>query len=329
MMKDISRRFYAVAGTVIAVSATNHTDLQNFDAILEGLQLAAPANPGFVIDIRETATLDEADIGSVAFEGQVAPDGLCRLSSNGEDTFLVFPGKQTLRVEPARKQATLSLSSGIRACSTSLMQALEAALDAAGLTLLHMAGLVSPEGKDVVLVHAPSGTGKTTTSLALASRGFKLCSDDAMIIDVNSSAPVAWSFPRFAKASRRTVEMVPALSSLAGDFKSDDEELVVPLTKLSNFVAVSDHRARSVAAIIYLSRAVDGVSKLYDSSKADAIVALAADNVRTGKTGLLSLQRKRFSAITKLASSVPTFNLDIGTDPLSGASLIQGKLREL
>lgn len=209
------------------------------------------------------------------------------------------------------------------------MHALDATLDTAGQTLLHMAGLVIPEGDDVVLIHAPSGTGKTTTSLALASRGFGLCSDDAMIVDVKGEAPVAWSFPRFAKASRRTVEMVPALRSLVGGFKSDDEEQVVSLKKLSEMVAVSDHRARAIAAIIHLSRASDGISKLYDSPKVDAIVALAADNVRTGKTGLLSLQQKRFSAITKLVGSVPTFNLDIGADPLSAASLIQDRLREL
>lgn len=123
--------------------------------------------------------------------------------------------------------------------------------------------------------------------------------------------------------------MVPALRSLVGGFKSDDEEQVVSLKKLSEMVAVSDHRARAIAAIIHLSRASDGISKLYDSPKVDAIVALAADNVRTGKTGLLSLQQKRFSAITKLVGSVPTFNLDIGADPLSAASLIQDRLREL
>ncbi|TGW07987.1 serine kinase, partial [Mesorhizobium sp. M2D.F.Ca.ET.145.01.1.1] len=58
----------------------------------------------------------------------------------------------------------------------------------------------------------------------------------------------------------------------------------------------------------------------------DAMVALAMDNVRTGATGLLPLQKRRLATIGRLVSSVPTFTLEVGARPADAAALISATL---
>ncbi|TIT54542.1 MAG: serine kinase, partial [Mesorhizobium sp.] len=81
--------------------------------------------------------------------------------------------------------------------------------------MLHTAGLTLPGRDAVVLIHAPSGTGKTTTSLALATHGFGLCSDDAMILNVGAT-PVAWGLPRHVKIHEKTARMIPQVAPCLG-----------------------------------------------------------------------------------------------------------------
>ena len=54
-------------------------------------------------------------------------------------------------------------------------------------------------------------------------------------------------------------------------------------------------------------------------ARTDALVALAADNVRTGMTGLLPLQKHRLAAIARLVTTVPTFTLEVGARPADAA----------
>ncbi len=61
-------------------------------------------------------------------------------------------------------------------------------------------------------------------------------------------------------------------------------------------------------------------------ARTDAMVALAADNVRTGMTGLLPLQKRRLATIAKLVSTVPTYTLEVGASPADAAPLIRSAL---
>ncbi|TPM25660.1 serine kinase [Mesorhizobium sp. B2-3-5] len=313
---------YGLNGQILGISADRPELWQDFDRMLGVMRMGAAVEPGFHLDITETDVLEEEPNGSLVFEGEIPEDGYCRMIAEGGTVHLVFPGRQTVAMNDEEGWAKLRVRPGTKAAWTPSMLVLDAALDAGGQHMLHTAGLTLPDRDAVVLIHAPSGTGKTTTSLALATQGFGLCSDDAMILNVASARPVAWGLPRHVKIHQKTAAMIPLVSPCLGPSWDRNGEQAVSLERLAEIVRIESPAARPVAALLHLARSVDNETRLLPMARTDAMVALAMDNIRTGMTGLLPLQKRRLATIGKLVSSVPTFTLEVGTRPADAAALI-------
>lgn len=296
--------------------------------MLTSLHTTGPVEPGFLIRIVETQSLAEAPDGSIAFDGEVPEDGHCRMIDNGGLIHLIFPGRHTVAIHAGEGWAEIRVRPDTRITWTAWMLLLDTALDAGGQHMLHTAGLTLPGSNAIVLIHAPSGTGKTTTSLALASQGFGLCSDDAMILNVASGKATAWGLPRAVKIHRNTAEMVPLVAPCLRPSWDRNGEQAVALERLSEILRVENSGIRPVAALLHLARSADGQSRLLAMARADALAALAADNVRTGMTGLLALQKHRLATIARLVSTVPTFTLEVGSRPADAASPIRSALTQ-
>lgn len=292
--------------------------------MLGSLRMTAGVAPGFHIGIAETALLPETPGGSLVFEGEVPEDGSCRMFQDGEIIHLVFPDRQVLSIHGGEGRAEIHVRPDTRITWTTWMLVLDAALDAGGQHMLHTAGLTLPDCDAIVLIHAPSGTGKTTTSLALASQGFGICSDDAMI--VTGAKVSAWGLPRHVKIHQKTAEMLPFVSPCLGTVWDSNGEQAVSLERLREIVRVEDSSVRPVIAVLHLARSPDSQSRLVAMARTDAMVALAADNVRTGMTGLLPLQKRRLSTIARLVTAVPTYTLEVGASPADAAALISAAL---
>jgi hypothetical protein len=147
-----------------------------------------------------------------------------------------------------------------------------------------------------------------------------------MILDVASGAALAWGLPRHVKVHRKTAEMIPLVSPCLGPAWDRNGEQAVSLERLREIMRVEDARARPVAALLHLARSADSRTRLVAMARTDAMVALAADNVRTGMTGLLPLQKRRLATIAKLVSTVPTYTLEVGANPVDAALLIRSAL---
>ena len=294
--------------------------------MLGSLRMADGVTSGFHVRIVETALLSDEPYGSLVFDGEVPEDGACRMFQDGETIHLVFPDRQTLSIHGGEGWAEIRVRPDTRITWTAWMLLLDAALDADGQHMLHTAGLTLPGRDAIVLIHAPSGTGKTTTSLALASQGFGICSDDAMIVTGASAEAVAWGLPRQVKIHRKTAEMLPFVSPCLGTSWDSNGEQAVSLERLREIVRVEDSSIRPVIAVLHLARSADSQTRLVAMARTDAMVALAADNVRTGMTGLLPLQKRRLSTIAKLVTAVPTYTLEVGAGPADAAALISAAL---
>ncbi|TPM36179.1 serine kinase [Mesorhizobium sp. B2-3-4] len=314
--------FYDLNGQVLGISAERAALWLDFDRMLASLRIEGPVEPGFRLDIAEVDVLAETPGGSLVFDGEIPEDGYCRMIADGATVHLVFPGRQTVAINDEQGWAELRVRPGAKAAWTPSMLVLDAALDAGGQHMLHTAGLTLPDNDTVVLIHAPSGTGKSTTSLALATQGFGLCSDDAMILNVASDRPVAWGLPRHAKIHENTARMIPQVSPCLGPSWDRNGEQAVSLERLSEIIRIESPAARPVAALLHLARSPDSETRLAPMARTDAMVALAMDNVRTGMTGLLPSQKRRLATIGRLVSSVPTFTLEVGSRPADAAALI-------
>ncbi|PTE10626.1 serine kinase [Mesorhizobium helmanticense] len=328
MTGPLAQGRYALNGQVVGISAERPDLWRDFDRMLASLRTTASVEPDFLIRIVETQSLAEAPCGSPAFDGEVPEDGRCRMIDNGDLIHLIFPGRQTVAIHAGEGWAEIRVRPDTRITWTAWMLLLDAALDAGGQHMLHTAGLTLPGSDALVLIHAPSGTGKTTTSLALASQGFGLCSDDAMILNVVSGKATAWGLPRAVKIHRKTAEMVPLVAPCLGPSWDRNGEQAVALGRLGEIMRIEDSSIRPVAALLHLARSADGQTRLLAMARTDAMVALAADNVRTGMTGLLPLQKHRLATIARLVSTVPTFTLEVGPTPTDAAPLIRSALEQ-
>jgi len=313
---------YALNGRTLCVSAERPELWRGFDQMLATLRAAGPLEPDFSVRIVETQSLVESPDGMLAFDGEVLEDGHCRMVDGGAIVHLVFPGSQTASIHAGERWAEIRVRPDTRVNWTLLMLVLDAALDAGGQHMLHTAGLTLPEGDAQVLIHAPSGTGKTTTSLALASQGFGLCSDDAMILD----GTTGWGLPRHVKIHTKTAAMLPFVSPCLGSSWDRNGEQAVSLELLAKILRVENPAARPVAALLHLARSADEASRLLPLAKTDAMVVLATDNVRTGMTGLLPLQKRRMATIARLVTAIPTFTLEVGARPADAAGVIRAAL---
>lgn len=318
---------YDLNGQIIGITAARADLWPNFDLMLGTLRVEAPVQPGFRVDIVETLELQENPEGKLAFDGEVPLDGHCRMIDAGSVFHLVFPGQQTLSIHDGEGRAQIRLHPDSKIKWTLLMMVLDAALDADGQHMLHTAGLTLPDSEALVLIHAPSGTGKSTTSLALASQGFGLCSDDVMILKTTADGITAWGMPRKVKVHRYTAAMLPFVSPCLGETWDAEGEQSVSLDRLGEIIRVEDVRARPVVALLHLTRSADTETRLLPMARTDAMVALATDNVRTGMTGLLSMQKRRMAAIAALVKTVPTFTLEIGARPVEAAALIRAAVQ--
>ena len=326
-MNDRTTTFcYDLEGQVIGVTAARADLWPSFDLMLGALRVSEPVQPGFRVDIVETPQLSENPEGKLSFDGEVPFDGHCRMIDAGDVFHLVFPGQQTASIRGEEGRAEIRVHPDSKIKWTLLMMVLDAALDAGAQHMLHTAGLTLPGSEALVLIHAPSGTGKSTTSLALASRGFGLCSDDVMILRATQDGVTAWGMPRKVKIHRNTAMMLPFVSPCLGETWDAEGEQAVSLDRLGEIVRVEDVRARPIAALLHLARSADGETRLIPMARTDAMVALAADNVRTGMTGLLPLQKRRMATIAALVKTVPTFTLEVGETPADAAALIRATL---
>jgi len=315
--------FFDLDGQVVTVNAARAELWPTFDLMLGALRTGRAAEAGFSIDIVETPDLRESPAGKLAFDGEIPEDGHCRLIDGGDTVHLIFPGLQSASIHADEDRAEIRLRPGGRIKWTLLMMVLDAALDAGRQYMIHTAGLTLPGSDALVLIHAPSGTGKSTTSLALASRGFGLCSDDAMVLKLADGGATAWGLPRRVKIHRNTAAMLPFVSPCLGDIWDANGEQGVPPDRLAGIIRVEDTAPRPVAALLHLARSADAGTRLVPMARTDAMVALAADNVRTGMTGLLPLQKRRMATIAELVKSVPTFTLEVGASPADAAALVR------
>jgi hypothetical protein len=326
----MSLSVYNLGGLRLEVSSDDEDLTRRFSHLVRALASHDASGPPFRLNLKCGALPSEPDAEPV-FEGEVLRDGLCRLHAEADTSLLVQVGRGALYVSTKKLAGELTVLPGHATAVTGMLgiSAIEAAAHASGQAMLHVAALTLPTSvsRAMVLLHAPSGAGKTTTSLALMEAGFGLASDDAAFIR-DRGGFTAWGLPRDLKVHRNTLAMMPWLAPLlAGDW-SDEDERRLPCEALAPAKRLEPPESLPVAALFRLVR-TDGPSTIRPVSRADLLASLAADNVRTSRAGLLPMHRHRFNTMAALAMAVPVYELVAGHDLDRLAPLVANQVAAL
>ncbi len=279
-----------------------------------------------------TITVETGDCPPVAPAGEMQWEGLLpeRLESvlvrNGDNRTLHVPPHYQATSERSRRRARILVGKegGRWLSGTLAFWLLDEMLIGAGRHLLHAACLARPAGGDGLLIFAASGTGKTTTALALARNGYALVGDDVAVLEFRDGSPWVWGLPRPVNLHRRTAAMLPWLAPVVGPWAEAAEQRV-ELDALAACVARARADARPCAGVVLLQAPGAGEHRALPLAKAEALVQSATDNVRLAPGGLDEDGERLFDALAQLIAAVPAVSLRAGSDPASLApALLEG-----
>jgi hypothetical protein len=186
-------------------------------------------------------------------------------------------------------------------------------LAAHGQHLLHGASVVDPKSDEAILIFAPSGTGKTTTALALARSGCHFDGDDAVVLSSDTAGCRSWAIPRRIKIDGRTAEMLPWLTPCLSDVWTEGEQTFAR-NSLSSLVTLSKPQQRRVRLVIVLTPPNDRAHRVTPISKPEALAAIATDNLRVTPSGIDPDKTAALAALTQLVAGIPVVALSVGPD---------------
>ena len=166
--------------------------------------------------------------------------------------------------------------------------------------LLHGACLIAPAADGALALFAPSGTGKTTTALALARAGFALAGDDALVLRNTDQGALMWAVPRRLRVHRKTAAMMPWLEPSLGEWSGDEQ--AVSRESLSGVVGVVGPTLSRAVGIVVLRPPNANGHHIERIGKAEAVSHIVADNVRRAPMGVEPHAQAAFAAIARFAA---------------------------
>jgi hypothetical protein len=252
----------------------------------------------------------------LAHEGSLWPTVAVpgKIFVSGDKEWLVVDGVGSVEIDSVTRTARIKVLPRADRGVTSMIAiyAVDAVLSATGQHLLHGAGLMLPSGEGAVLLFAPSGAGKTTTSIALALDGFGMLTDDALVLRTDRATTAVWGLPRSMKVHWRTVELLPVLEKLLGTVWNAEGEQVLTRRAFSEIGAIASEPSSPIVAVLLLGARSEGAHFIGDASKADVLLALAGDNIGISRLGVLPRQVRKMEAVAELVNGVPVGRLHVG-----------------
>ena len=184
----------------------------------------------------------------------------------------------------------------------------------AGHCVVHAACLEKPtrDGAGSILVVAPSGTGKSTTALALTDAGWRLMGDDITVLTQTPDGVRAWGFPRFCNVRRPTLALLPWLAALPLVPTSVPGTFALPLEHLGDRVASGVPAPAEPAAIICLERPNASGHRLVPLDRAAALMHVSEENVQPIEGAGDAVARRSFGMLAELVRTTPAFSLSAG-----------------
>jgi hypothetical protein len=324
--RDAGERWFDLNGALLHLSAPDSALIDPLLPYLDALSAPpAPDADAFHITFARGAPQAVPSGARLLYDGPLPEGTPCRISLDGDGRrWVEVPERLCLRLSAARRHGHIQVLQGAEAAigSSAGILALDAVLMAARQILVHAAAMRLPGREEAFALLAPSGAGKTTTSLALALQGFAFVTDDAAVLipdaaasaASSSVAPRIWGLPRALKVHRRTAQMLPRIGDLLGGAWNTEDEQPIARAALRSVIDVAPLRPVPLAAFVLLGPRVEGRHRLGPVSKPDLLAAVAADNVFCSQDGVLEDDLARYRMLVRTVMALPAMELNVGSD---------------
>jgi hypothetical protein len=315
-MRDPIRRIYDLNGLLISVVAEEPHHAGFLDAIFAPFAVAKSADTDWTITVRRAATIEAARQDTRHIWTGPLPEGLplTLVEADGRQTLIVPDHFAISSVRLARSTKIDVTADGAKSIGgTAAFVLLEGIFAAYGRHLLHGACLVRSATDQAFALFAPSGTGKSTTALALARTGLELSADDALVLEKAQDGFYLWGIPRKVKVHRRTAELLPWLDPVLAAWSSDEQ--AIDLGVLDATIRLANGARRRASGAIVLLQPNPLGHRIESIAKVDALGRILADNLRRTPVGVTADTQAAFSAIANFIGVTPTVAVSVGPDP--------------
>jgi len=308
------RRVYDLNGLRLSVTAPDEELGTCLDSFLAPLAVDSGVASDWEVSIRIEEELPVLD-GHVVWQGDL-PEGLHGVISRDPSTNVLLvtdhlvvitaPGKRETEVVvcPGREQTLRGTPS---------ISIVAEAIRSVGQFLLHAACLSFPSSDDCLIIFAPSGTGKTTTSLALARTGWSLMGDDVTILNLKAGAPLVWALPRWLTVHRQTEELLPWLAEATRPWNGRDQQ-AVKLGAVASLVDLSPPRPKPCRTVVMLDRPNAAAHAIEPLERNEAMVRILSDNLRISPYGLVERDLSLLDAVARVVNVTQLFRLSVGPE---------------
>jgi hypothetical protein len=312
------RRCYDLNGLCLDVDAPSPELMAPIEQYVAPFASCRTRAGAYSISIGHGPLDDPPDGAQILAEGSAAGGVPSKLAVDGARSWFTMTGRFSVTSDRSARIVRVHLD---RACDPASARlagicAIDAALAASGQHLVHGAALaLSSDTPRALLMFGPSGIGKTTAALALALGGFRLITDDAIVLQPPRNrldAYRAWGLPRPLKVHRRTAELLPAIAPLMTADWDNEGEQPLQMAALQGLTPVLPPAPIAIAAVAVLGPRSLGEHRISPLGKASALAALAQDNIRRFARGILPDHVERFKVLGGMVATTPTFELRVG-----------------
>lgn len=310
------RKYYDLNGLTVGVTAPNEGLGTCLDPLLGPLAVTGPIEAQWQVDIRLDDNLPRDVPGETVWDGKMLEGLLAIFREDGDRSHLLVHDHLAISVDRSRKHIDVTVRPGREKAlhASPSIKIIAEIITASGLHLIHAACLLFPTHDEALVIFAPSGTGKTTTSLALARSGWRLFGDDATLLELNGGKPLVWALPRALNVHQLTAQMLPWLGSAMKPWR-DREEQGVALATIEPLVAVARGAGRPCHSIVVLDRPNGSGHVITPIDRTDALLRIMSDNMRVAPSGLGDQDVSMFSTLTDLVKDANILRVSVGPDP--------------
>jgi hypothetical protein len=313
----LARRTYNLHGIVVQLDAVDEALAGFLEPILAPLR-ADEGAADWTVRIETVPAVSAAPVHIRPVWDGALPEGLpATLYDDGDRRIFVAPGHFTMVLRRGVRATDIEVAPAGRKAlgGTAAFWLLDRVLVAFDHHLLHGACLVRSLPRGAVAVFAPSGTGKTTTSLALARAGLALAADDALVLRNTEGGSLLWGVPRRLRIHRKTAELMPWLAGGLAAWQSDEQ--AIEREKLADVISIAGPELSLALGAIMLRPPNRSGHQIAQIAKTEAVSHIATDNVRRAPGGVEANAQAAFAAIAQFVARTPVIALSVGPDPAS------------